>query len=286
MAFFGLFDKKTCAICGAEIGLLGNRKLEDGNCCKSCAAKLSPWFDERRHSTVEQIKEQLAYREENQKAVENFHITRTIAADRWNVLLDEDAKKFILTKDPRTIRDTNPDVISYSDITGCRTDVDEDRDEEKRQVKRDDRTEYVSYNPPRYTYKYKFRYIINVNNPYFDEMKFELNSSNVEIKSSASSSYSSGSTGGVLGDILNIAAGAVTGSGVVVPSNNPEYAKYEQIGADITAALTGAQTIVREEKEAANAAPKIGVCPYCGAQTTVTPDGKCEYCGGYIVDQI
>ena len=286
MAFFGLFDKKTCAICGAEIGLLGNRKLEDGNCCKSCAAKLSPWFDERRHSTVEQIKEQLAYREENQKAVENFHITRTIAADRWNVLLDEDAKKFILTKDPRTIRDTNPDVISYSDITGCRTDVDEDRDEEKRQVKRDDRTEYVSYNPPRYTYKYKFRYIINVNNPYFDDMKFELNSSNVEIKSSASSSYSSGSTGGVLGDILNIAAGAVTGSGVVVPSNNPEYAKYEQIGADITAALTGAQTIVREEKEAANAAPKIGVCPYCGAQTTVTPDGKCEYCGGYIVDQI
>ena len=29
-----------------------------------------------------------------QKEVENFHITRTIAADRWNVLLDEDAKKF------------------------------------------------------------------------------------------------------------------------------------------------------------------------------------------------
>ena len=286
MAFFGLFDKKICAICGGEIGLLGNRKLEDGNCCKNCASKLSPWFDERRHSTVEQIKEQLAYREENLKAVENFHTTRTIACDRWNVLLDEDARKFILTRDPRKITETNPDVISFSDITGCRTDVDEDRDEEKRQVKKDDRTEYVSYNPPRYTYKYKFRYIINVNNPYFDEMKFELNSSNVEIKSSASSSYSSGSTGGVLGDILNIAAGAVTGSGVVVPSNNPEYAKYEQIGADITAALTDAQTIVREEKEAANAAPKIGVCPYCGAQTTVTPDGKCEYCGGYIVDQI
>ncbi len=57
MAFFGLFDKKICAICGGEIGLLGNRKLEDGNCCKNCASKLSPWFDERRHSTVEQIKE-------------------------------------------------------------------------------------------------------------------------------------------------------------------------------------------------------------------------------------
>ena len=90
MGLFGLFDKKTCDLCGGEIGLLGNRKLEDGNCCKECAKKLSPWFDERRHSTVEQIREQLAYREENKKAVEQFHITRTIARDSWKVLLDED----------------------------------------------------------------------------------------------------------------------------------------------------------------------------------------------------
>lgn len=56
MGLFGkLFEKKECAICGGEIGLLGNRKLEDGNMCKACASKLSPWFDERRHSTVEQI---------------------------------------------------------------------------------------------------------------------------------------------------------------------------------------------------------------------------------------
>lgn len=33
MALFGkLFDKKRCSICGGEIGLLGNRKLEDDNC--------------------------------------------------------------------------------------------------------------------------------------------------------------------------------------------------------------------------------------------------------------
>ena len=285
MAFFGLFDKKTCAICGGEIGLLGNRKLEDGNCCKSCASKLSPWFDERRHSTVEQIKEQLAYREENLKAVENFHTTRTIACDRWNVLLDEDARKFILTKDPRKITETNPDVISFSDITGCRTDVDENRTEEKREVKRGDKTEYVSYNPPRYTYRYNFKYIINVNNPYFDDMKFELNSSSVEIKSDASSSFSSDPKAGLLENILNAAVSTGVG-GTVNPRNNPEYAKYEKIGEDITEALTGAQTIVREEKEAANAAPKIAVCPYCGAQTEVTADGKCEYCGGYIAEQI
>ena len=75
--FGGLFDKKVCDLCGGEIGLLGNRKLEDGNCCKQCAAKLSPWFSDRRKSTVQQIREQLEYREENLEEVKAFHTTRT-----------------------------------------------------------------------------------------------------------------------------------------------------------------------------------------------------------------
>ena len=59
MGLFGkMFEKKTCSICGGEIGLLGNRKLEDGNLCKE-AGKLSPFFSDRRASTVEQIAEQL-----------------------------------------------------------------------------------------------------------------------------------------------------------------------------------------------------------------------------------
>ena len=61
----GLFDKKYCDVCGAKIGFLGNRKLEDGNLCKDCAGKLSPFFSDRRNSTIAEIKEQLAYRKEN-----------------------------------------------------------------------------------------------------------------------------------------------------------------------------------------------------------------------------
>lgn len=91
MGLFGkLFDKKECSICGGEIGLLGNRKLEDGNMCKSCAAKLSPWFSDRRQSTVDEIKEQLDYREANREKVASFRITRTLG-ERTKVLLDEDA---------------------------------------------------------------------------------------------------------------------------------------------------------------------------------------------------
>ena len=66
----GLFDKKYCDVCGAKIGFLGNRKLEDGNLCKDCAGKLSPFFSDRRNSTVAEIKEQLAYREKNKQQLQ------------------------------------------------------------------------------------------------------------------------------------------------------------------------------------------------------------------------
>lgn len=35
----GLFDKKSVISAGEKIGLLGNRKLDDGNLCKNCARK-------------------------------------------------------------------------------------------------------------------------------------------------------------------------------------------------------------------------------------------------------
>ena len=85
----GLFDKKYCDICGEKIGLLGNCKLDDGNLCKECAQKLSPWFEERRHSTVEEIKRQLAYREQNKELVQKFNVTRQISTKTYNVFIDD-----------------------------------------------------------------------------------------------------------------------------------------------------------------------------------------------------
>ena len=148
MGLFGkLFDKKECSICGGEIGLLGNRKLEDGNLCKTCAAKLSPWFSNRRQSTVEEIQEQLAYREANQAKVSAFHATRTLG-ERTKVLLDEDAGLFMVTS-ARDLEDANPDVLAFSDVTGCRLDIDESKTEIEY---RDAEGERQSFNPPRYAY--------------------------------------------------------------------------------------------------------------------------------------
>ena len=251
MGLFGkIFEKKICDICGGEIGLLGNRKLEDGNLCKNCAAKLSPWFSDRRSSTVEEIKEQLSYREQNMEAVERFNTTRSIGRN-YKVLLDEDAGKFLVAR-TKDISTENPDVLDYSQVTGCDLDIRETCREEKRT---DKDGKQVSYEPPRYRYSYDFYMLIRVKHPYFDEMSFKLNSSSVELQPAGGGAF-------------------VTRS--INPRMNRDYREYEEMGAEIKEALTQARRQVREE---AAAAVK---CPYCGATTIPTENGCCEYCGGSV----
>jgi len=251
--FDKIFEKKICAICDGEIGLLGNRKLEDGNMCKTCAAKLSPWFSDRRNSTVEEIKEQLEYREANKLEVEKFNVTRTIGDDT-KVHIDEDARKFIVT-DARNFRETNPDVIPFAQVTGCDIDIREDSDEEKR---KDAQGNMVSYNPPRYKFEYDFYFTIYLNNPYFDEIEFRLNSSSVE-----------------------------TTPDVGVPMNrkpnpkfNADYREYEMMANELKQILTEVRQQVREEAAAAATPKEKLTCPWCGATTTPDANGCCEYCGG------
>ena len=69
MGFFDkMFEKKECAICGTELGLLGKTKINEGYLCKECVGKLSPFFGGYRSSTADDIREQLAYREANASA--------------------------------------------------------------------------------------------------------------------------------------------------------------------------------------------------------------------------
>ncbi|MGN0627825.1 MAG: DUF4428 domain-containing protein [Oscillospiraceae bacterium] len=286
MGLFGkLFEKKICSICGGEIGLLGNRKLEDGNMCKECAKKLSPWFSDRRSSTVEQIQEQLAYREDNKQAVDAFHTTRTLGVGT-KVLLDEDAHKFMVTSS-RNLKEANPDVLDYSQVTGCRVDVEEDKDEIKREGP--DGTE-ISYVPPRYIYKYDFYVTINVNTPYFDEIRFRINNSTIEIEPPVGGAPRRNvppAVGGAAMKGVLAAAGAsprpaVGGNLRFDPRDNVDYRECEEIGREIKEILTGVRQQVRDDIEAA-AAPKIAVtCPYCGATTIPDQNGCCEFCGGAI----
>ena len=165
----GLFDKKYCDVCGEKIGLLGNRKLEDGNLCKDCARKLSPFFDERRHSTVEQIKQQLAYREQNKTAVAQLRPTKSYGTG-MRVHVDMNQQKFVVVRGTNW-KDDNPDVIDFSQVTSVNTDI---KEHKKEIYYRDNQGQQRSYNPRRYEFSYEFKVVILVNSPWFDDISFEL----------------------------------------------------------------------------------------------------------------
>ena len=52
MGLFDRFKKQDCEICGKEVGMFGYKKLKDGEICKDCVKLLSPWFEDRKESTV------------------------------------------------------------------------------------------------------------------------------------------------------------------------------------------------------------------------------------------
>ncbi len=259
----GLFDKKFCDVCGKKIGLLGNRKLEDGNLCKDCASRLSPWFSERRHSTLEEIKEQLDYREKNKSSVSAFHVTRSLGK-HTKLLLDEDAKKFMVTS-AGNLESANPDVLSYSQVTGCDLDIQESRNELKHNDK-DGKS--VSYVPPRYEYSYNFHVHIYVNHPYFDEISYSLSNGYVKTGERPMS----GTPGGW----------QIHHAGINTNLRLNDYYEYLNMGNQIKDAVDQMRYDARAEIEAANA-PKVAVtCPYCGASTVPDEKGCCEYCGSAL----
>ena len=222
----GFFDKKYCDVCGEKIGLLGNRKLEDGNLCKDCAAKLSPFFSERKSSTVEEIKQQLAYREENQRQIASFRATRIIG-DRMKVMVDELGKRFVVTSSSDILK-ANPDIIPLSDVISCNLDLQVDDTELK---KEDAQGKEVSYNPPRFCYSYNFYIEISVKHPWFSQIRFRLNSSDIEIVDEV--------TG------MGAGMGRMMGSrrqSMVHPEYNMDYRKYQQMADEIVAVLTGQPT--------------------------------------------
>ena len=242
MGLFGkMFEKKYCDVCGGDLGIVVDHKLADGNLCKECAKKLSPFFSGYKSTTLEAIKDQLDYREANKDRVAAFNVTRTYG-DNTKLMIDEDKKQFIVTSASKW-RDANPDVIDFSQVTGCNYEM----KERKTEIKRDmpDGTKQ-SYTPPRYDYDYDFYVTINVNSPFFREIEFKVNNQSID------------------------------------DARSFKFADVERQCKEIKETISGIQQEIREQR-AAEAAPKqVVTCPYCGGITTPTANGCCEWCGAPV----
>jgi len=258
MGLFDVFKKKDCEICGKEVGMLGYKKLEDGEICKDCVKLLSPWFEDRRHATVQQIKEQLAYRAENEDAVKAFRATKVIG-ENYLVYFDENTRRFFVARDENYLSE-NPDILSYDQVIGCELKIDEDKTEIMREITdKDGNSKEVSYSPRRFLHQYDFEMIIRVQHPFFDDMRFRLNDSTLELES-----------GGP------VAGGRFGGVGTFDPSRNMEYRRFVSMGEEIVQLLTAAPQAVAAAPEA----PRPKFCPNCGAPYE---GGKfCQNCGSKL----
>ena len=257
MALFGIFDKKNCCACGGEIGLMGNRKLADGNLCKNCASKLSPWMTDRRQSTVQEILQHLAYRDQNARMLVNFHPT-TAMGGNTKIYLDENAGKFIVTR-ASNWRDVNPDIIDVSQVIEVRTDVEEHRTEE---YHRDREGRNVPFTPPRYRYSYEFDTTIMVDSPYFGEIHFELTEQRPEHQHDEAYNYYE-----QLADTIRQA---------LMPA--PQAAPRSAVPNAFANAFANAKKAVdaaRAQAQAAAATPEQWTCT-CGA---VNSGNFCTQCG-------
>lgn len=267
----GLFDKKYCDFCGNKIGLLGNRKFEDGNMCKDCAAKLSPWFDERRHSTKQTLTEQLEAREANKAAVASFHETRRLGKYIC-LVLDEENCKFMVTASRNWDKD-NPDVFDYSQARSCDLTISESRNELRT---KNAEGKSVSYNPPRYEYSYNFYATIYVDHPYVDDMKFSI--SNGYVKTGER--RMDGATAGWHMDYRMPASLRIHDYNESIKLGNEIKQAVEDMRRP--AAAPSVEPAIREEAAPAPSAPVKIVCPYCGAPTIPDANNCCEYCGSKI----
>lgn len=278
MGIFGkVFDKKVCDICGGDIGLLGNRKLADGNLCKDCARKLSPWMTDRRQSTVEEISQHLAYREKNREVLATIHPTKVLGTG-MKVYVDEAAGKFFVTRSGNW-REQNPDVIDISQVVDVQTEVTEHRTE---QYHNDREGNSVPFDPPRYDFSYEFETTLIIDSPYFNEIGFELTDDRPENRLSREYREYEQMANDLRATLMPATVQAAPG----VDAKNLAQALSAVIGQAAASVNSAAKAAAANQAEPEKWTCTCGAvndgkfCPNCGAKRPEKPKAfRCNKCG-------
>ncbi len=175
-----LFNKKYCDICGGSMGIIIDNKAADGNYCHACAHKLSPYFHGGKNATLQQIKEQLAYRENNRQQL-NMFTPSQILGNQTKVYIDPGHNCFVVSKSSNYKND-NADIINFSQLVNVTS---ETKEHKKEIYYKDAEGHNKSYNPRKYEYSYEIFVTINVNSPYFNKIEFEVTKDPIRNQNSA-----------------------------------------------------------------------------------------------------
>ncbi len=117
----GLFEKKECELCGNKAGLLTRSKIQGGGyICGDCAARLSPNLKKISQLSLDEVKEQIELKEENDRRFnEEFNMTRVLMIDdRHRIMgVDEGSCEFAI------LTDKNPDIFRFDQILNFNVDL-------------------------------------------------------------------------------------------------------------------------------------------------------------------
>ncbi|MBQ3389833.1 MAG: DUF4428 domain-containing protein [Firmicutes bacterium] len=175
----GLFSKKGCAVCGEKAGL-GSKSLTDGELCKDCRKKLSPWFEEYKGSSSEDIRAQIEAREENKKALEDFKVTKAWGIKKYatamQFIYDQDQKCFVVVEGPEeTFRDRNPDIIRFDQVRNIWLEVDEGWSESGDQYAPKSNRILTQDKYDEVFWRYDFYLNFALDHPYLKQIRYPMN---------------------------------------------------------------------------------------------------------------
>lgn len=153
-----LLEKTHCSVCGSDTALRGWRKLADGRLCRSCTAKLSPWYCLVNTAETSEVSRQLLMREENRERAREFYVTNSYG-EGMRLLADMEHRWFAVTGSTRIAED-NPDII---DMTACEGVDISIREDQKAQQEKDN------------SVRYDFYVTLHLNHPYLNEISWKLN---------------------------------------------------------------------------------------------------------------
>lgn len=179
----GLFSK-NCAICGGSGSALSSKKLADGYICSNCISRLSPWFDDYKHSSTEDIRRQLEYREDNRKALDDFEVTKAWGikkyADAMQFVYDAGKRQFVICEGPadtmEDFADRNPDIISFDQVKDVWLEVDEYWTEGNGEFEARPFNQNLTQDKYKEVYwRYDFYLGIRTDHPYAGEIRYKMN---------------------------------------------------------------------------------------------------------------
>ena len=112
--------QENCSVCSNKLTRFGSKVLKDGMLCRNCAKLASEWLEDTDFAemTVEQIREHLAYRQENREKLAEFKGSKVVDG-KYSLFIDDESKDFLISKRSDYVQD-NADLLNINEIRKVR----------------------------------------------------------------------------------------------------------------------------------------------------------------------